>query len=269
MTALQSSAPSVRAPSVRNNTAAPPHARDAATTAQNARHDATAATNVRGDTATVAKAHHAATAVPSAPNAATMPNARDEAMAPLDVRERRRRRAAVATRLATGNADAVAVVDWHMLDAAPAWLALRDAELATLQRRIGALLYAPEIRLWIDHARLAAARTALGETFMQALLAQRDLLAFPIDAGARPRINAADQVPVQLQLAGAAVLLASLPQGPLRQAMSTAWTTVAAAPMAAELAQSYVTRGQSLATPLPAAKSSADRRGAEGAERAA
>ena len=97
------------------------------------------------------------------------------ALAAIEVRERRRRRAAIAARLLASGADAMSAIDWEMLETAPPWLALPDAKLATLQRQIGALIYAPEIRLWIDGPRLKAARTTLGDTFMQTLLAQRDL----------------------------------------------------------------------------------------------
>lgn len=169
------------------------------------------------------------------------------ALAAIEVRERRRRRAAIAARLLASGADAIPAIDWEMLDAAPAWLALPNARLAILQRQVGALIYAPEIRLWIDGARLSAARATLGESFMQALLAQRDLQAFPQDTGTRPRIDTAEQIPTHLQVAGASVLLASMAQGPLRHAVSTAMAPTTALPMACEMAQSLVARAQSLA----------------------
>jgi hypothetical protein len=170
------------------------------------------------------------------------------ALAAIEVRERRRRRSAIAARLLASGADAMSAIDWEMLESAPAWLALPDAKLATLQRQIGALLYAPEIRLWIDGARLNAARTVLGDTFLKTLLAQRDLHAFPQDTGTRPRIDTAEHVPTHLQVAGASVLLASIPQGPLRRAVATAMAPTAAMAMASEMAQALVTRVQSLAT---------------------
>jgi len=169
------------------------------------------------------------------------------AVAAIEVRERRRRRAAVASRLLGSGADAISAIDWEMLDGAPAWLGLPDARLATLQRQIGALLYAAEIRLWIDGARLSAARAALGEAFMQALLAQRDPHAFPAETGTRPRIEKVEHVATHLQVAGASVLLASMPQGPLRRAVSAAMAPTVALPLACEVAQSLVARAQSLA----------------------
>jgi len=146
----------------------------------------------------------------------------------------------------------MSAIDWEMLESAPAWLALPDAKLATLQRQIGALLYAPEIRLWIDGARLNAARTVLGETFLKTLLAQRDLHAYPQDTGTRPRIDTAEHVPTHLQVAGASVLLASIPQGPLRRAVAAAMAPTAAVAMACEMAQALITRAQSLASQGPA-----------------
>ena len=169
------------------------------------------------------------------------------ALAAIEVRERRRRRSAIATRLLASGADAISAIDWEMLETAPAWLALPDTRLATLQRQIGALLYVPEIRLWIDGARLNAARNLLGETFLQALLAQRDLHAFTPDTGTRPRIDTAEHMPTHLQVAGASVLLASIAQGPLRRAVSAAMAPTAAMPMACEMALSLVARAQSLA----------------------
>lgn len=169
------------------------------------------------------------------------------ALAAIEVRERRRRRSAIAARLLASGADAMSAIDWEMLETAPAWLALPDTKLATLQRQIGALLYAPEIRIWIDGARLNAARAVLGDTFMKTLLAQRDLHAFPQDTGTRPRIDSAEHVPTHLQVAGASLLLASIPQGALRRAVGAAMAPTAAMPMACEMAQALITRVQSLA----------------------
>jgi hypothetical protein len=190
------------------------------------------------------------------------------AMTALDVRERRRRRAVVAARLLASGADAISAIDWDMLDKAPAWLALPEADLATLQRQVGALAYASEMRLWIDGARLGAARAALSEAFMQALLGQRDLVAFPPDALALPRIDHASKVPTNLQIVGAAVLLASMPQGSMRRVVTAAMAPTAPAPMAAEIAQSLVNRAQALAaqssaSPLAGASSQVSPRSSE------
>jgi hypothetical protein len=168
-------------------------------------------------------------------------------VAAAQARDRRQRRAATAQRLLSGAPDAVAALDWDSLDSGPAWLALPEAALATFQRRVGAVLCAPTLRLWIDGPRLGAARVALGESFLQALLARRDWPALPRDVVAQPRIDVAEQVGVLLQVAGAAVLLASLSQGPLRRVVSAAMTPrVASAAMAPDVAQTVVALTQTL-----------------------
>lgn len=177
----------------------------------------------------------------------------------LEARERRRRRAAAAARLVAGAPEALAELDWDALDQAPAWLSLPDPALATVQRQIGALLHAPQIRLWIDGPRLGAARGAVGEAFLQALLAQPEAPPLPGDVAARVRFTDADQVRTQLQIAGASVLLASLPQGPLRRAVAAAMAPTAASPMADELARSMVARVQALSAPAAAREPAADR----------
>jgi hypothetical protein len=125
----------------------------------------------------------------------------------LDVHERRARRAALAM-LAIEHAPALApTLDWDTLDAAPAWLAQPTASFDELARRAGAVLCAPAMRLWIDSARLAAARAAVGDVFLRALLARPDVPALPRG----PRIDTAADVAAALPSAGAAVLLAALP----------------------------------------------------------
>jgi len=162
-------------------------------------------------------------------------------------RERRRRRAAIARRLLDRAPEAAATLDWDTLDRAPAWLAWSDGALAQFQRQIGAVLCAPALRLWIDGARLAAARAALGEPFLQALLAQPDLPAMRGDACGQARIDSAERVASSLQAAGAAVLLATLPEGPMRRAAGAAIEPALQLAMAPELARELVARAATLA----------------------
>ena len=159
----------------------------------------------------------------------------------------RRRRAALARRLVASAPDVVAALDWDALDRAPDWLALPDDDLLALQRQVGALLCVAEMRLWIDGARLAAARATLGEPYLRALLAQPATPATPLDSAVGPRIELPGQVGALLQLAGASVLLASLTHGPLRRAASAALAPAVASTLARELARSLVARAQSLA----------------------
>lgn len=175
------------------------------------------------------------------------------------MRERRRHRAAVAQRLLSKAGDAVAGVDWDTLDRAPEWLALAEPQLAAVMRQVGAVVCAPQIRLWIDGPRVAAVRGALGEAFLRALAAQRDLPSLPADIAPQARIDKAEQVAAQLQSSGAAVLLAALPDGPLRRA-ATAALSSAAAPMTGELAQSLIQRARALSAQGAAAPATGAKR---------
>jgi hypothetical protein len=167
-------------------------------------------------------------------------------------REQRRRRAVIAQRLLSSDSEAIGEVEWDVLDRAPAWLALNDSQLAIVMRQVGAIVCAPQIRLWIDGARLAAARAALGDAFVQALAAQRDAPWLPPALAPCPRIDTAEKVGAELQAAGAAVLLATLPTGPLRRVLGDV-LGAAAAPMAAQLAQSFVERAGALVAQCAAA----------------
>lgn len=160
---------------------------------------------------------------------------------------RRSRRAAVAQRLLAKAPGGVEPIDWDTLDRAPAWLALDDTELATLQCRIGAVLCAPALRLWIDGPRLNAARNLLGEPFLLALLAQPESASIPADLIASPRIDSAALAGLQLRSAGAAVLLASLTHGALRRAASVALAPGAASTLSQALAESLVAQAEALA----------------------
>jgi len=131
---------------------------------------------------------------------------------------RRHHRAAVARRVVEKAPAVAAELDWGQLALAPQWLALNESGLGTFARRVGAVLCAPAVRLWIDRPRIAAARAALGDGFLHALLADRDVPA--LDAGGQPRLDSAERVPTLLQATGSGVLLASLPMGALRRAAS-------------------------------------------------
>jgi hypothetical protein len=164
----------------------------------------------------------------------------------------------VAQRLLSKAGEAIAAVDWDTLDRAPDWLAFAEPQLAVVMRQVGAVVCAPQIRLWIDGPRVTAARDALGEAFLRALAAQRDLPSLPSDVAPQARIDKAEHVAPHLQSSGAAVLLASLPDGPLRRAAGAAFAPAAAAPMAGELAQSLIQRARALsaqgAAPVAGAK---------------
>jgi hypothetical protein len=167
-----------------------------------------------------------------------------------DPAARRHRRAAVCRRLLAAAPEAAGSLDWDALDAAPAWLALSDADLMVLARQVGAILCAASIRLWIDGARLGAARTAVGAPFLLALQALPDAQVLPRNVAPCPRIDAAEQVAPMLRTSGSGVLLASLPNGALRRA-ATALLGGNASTMAPALAHTLVARAQSLLVRAP------------------
>lgn len=160
-------------------------------------------------------------------------------------------RAAVAQRLLASAPQAAAPLDWDALGRAPAWLALPESAFATFQCRVGAVLHGRALRLWIDRARLTAAQAALGAPFLRQLLAEPESASIPIGLVAGAEIESPAQVEPVLRQAGAAVLLACLPDGLLRDALGAALVPVTASPMAAELALTLVARTEALAASSP------------------
>lgn len=146
-----------------------------------------------------------------------------------------------------GSAEATAALDWDLLDAAPEWLAWPEADAAAFQRRVGALACAASIRLWIDAARLAALRSAIGDAYLQALLTAPAAPALPNDGLGGPRIDSAAQVAPMLRAAGISVLLAAVPIGPLRSAVAAVMAPAIPSPMALPLAESLVAQSLALA----------------------
>jgi hypothetical protein len=159
----------------------------------------------------------------------------------------RRRRAAIAERLLARSPTEAAALDWDALDQAPDWLALPEQEFAALQCRVGAILHAPNMRLWIDGARIAAARAAVGEQFLRQLLADSTGPSLPRALSMRRRIDAAAHVGLALAGAGAAVLLAALPPGPLRDAATAILAPSEPAEIHPQLAQATLSRVRALA----------------------
>ena len=166
------------------------------------------------------------------------------ALAAIDAGTRRRQRAAIARRVLDKAPGAASALDWAMLGVAPEWLALPEPALALLARRVGAVLCAPAVKLWIDGPRIAAARAALGDAFLQALLAERDVPA--IEPAGRPRLDAAEQVAALLQATGAGVLLASLAPGALQRAASDVLGPAVTLAMPPALAHTLIARAQAL-----------------------
>lgn len=156
----------------------------------------------------------------------------------------RARRAAKARRLMS-RADAEAErIAWHELEAAPDWLALDDEDLLLHARRVGAVLCAPALRLWIDAARIAAARLAVGDLYWHVLLAQPDP-ATP-GAGVVPALDAADTVAPMLAKCGLSALLATLPEGAVRHAAMAALARGPLPVVSADLARATCVRAEAV-----------------------
>lgn len=141
-----------------------------------------------------------------------------------------------------------AALDWAALDAAPPWLALDAVSLRLMRRRVGSVLLAPALRLWIAAAKVKAARDAVGAAWWWRLLDHRpwpdwsNELAQWGDWPAEDTTSA-DAVAAVLDDAGTAVLLATLPHGALRHAASEALgssTTTAPMVMAQAAAQAVL-----------------------------
>ena len=165
-------------------------------------------------------------------------------------RTRRHCRAAIAERILVCVPSHAMNLDWDALDQAPAWLGLPEIELGLLQRRVGAVLHAAVIRLWIDRARINAARAALGDAFVQRLAADPTAAMAPRPALDLTVLDAAETVAEVLALAGAGVLLASLHQGPLHNVAAVMFAPANPAPIVAVMAEALIARAQTLATPM-------------------
>jgi hypothetical protein len=159
----------------------------------------------------------------------------------------RRRRAILGGRLISAAPEIVAALDWQALDRAPVWLGLPDAAFSAFQCRVGAVLWARSLRLWIDEPRLAAARACVGEPFLQRLRAEPDAASLPSGLVHHPGIASAAQVAPRLRAAGAGVLLASLPHGSLRMAAEGLLAPIEASTMARELAAALIERATAIA----------------------
>jgi len=164
----------------------------------------------------------------------------------VDCGELRHRRAAIAERLLTKAPHLAPAIDWDTLDQAPSWLSLPAPALAALERRLGVLLCAPALRMWIDRPRLAAVQTAVGAPFLQAVLTQPDGPALRPAVAMQLQLAAAGQVGALLQASGVAVLLASLPSGALKRAAATALAPAAALDVAPQAALELLAREQGL-----------------------
>ena len=156
--------------------------------------------------------------------------------------QQRHQRAAVARRLLAEAAPLARNLDWAALDQAPPWMALSTGGLALFTRRVGSVLAAPALRLWIAAPQITAARAAVGSAWWQALMARADWPPLPPQVQTWPdgATVDADGVARVLHEAGAAVLLATLPHGALRHVASQLLAPVAAFLMPGPAAQALL-----------------------------
>jgi hypothetical protein len=161
---------------------------------------------------------------------------------------RRAQRAALARRFLQGAPAAATALDWAALTQAPPWLSLSEPTLGLLARRVGSVLAAPALRLWIAAPRVAAACAALGEDWWHALQAHPHWPALPEGAVTWPLDARTDPggVASTLQQAGAAVLLSTLPHGATRHAASQLLVPVAALVMPIDQAQALLSTALAL-----------------------
>jgi hypothetical protein len=127
------------------------------------------------------------------------------------MRQQRAHRAEVARALAaTAWSHEPHAVPWRQLGELPGWCLWRNERRAQLVRLAGALFAAPGMRLWIDAARLRAARALVGERLFDRVMQSRGL------PGEAPAVPERGDLARLLDSAGRAVLLGSLPAAWMR-----------------------------------------------------
>lgn len=106
---------------------------------------------------------------------------------------------------------------WEVLDALPGWCLQDEQSRNQLQVMCGALVLAPELRLWIDRELILVAHRLIGKDQFNHIVAQADRTPIAINASAADRfksIASADalqgSVKTALLQAGASVLNATL-----------------------------------------------------------
>jgi len=157
-----------------------------------------------------------------APTEAPAPENAEPQVTVVSQSEQRRLMAASASRMLDAGDELCLHLDWYTLSQCPDWLGLPDPVFASLQRRLGAIVYAAQIRLWIDQPRLSAARQAVGAPWLHRLCSQRAILPLPMEGFESESIDKPEQVVGALSRAGAALLAANIAPGALHDAFVAA-----------------------------------------------
>lgn len=138
----------------------------------------------------------------------------------------RRHRAAVAETLLRSGRTSAHAVDWASLGEAPAWLGWPAPMLERFALRVGTVMLAPALRLWIAMPAIKTAQAAMGGDWWARLMAHGAWPEVPIDwphaLGLEAQRLDAQELAATFRAAGHAVLLATLPHGSLRHAASEA-----------------------------------------------
>ncbi len=106
---------------------------------------------------------------------------------------------------------------WNVIDVLPGWCLQDEQSRNQLQLLCGALILAPELRLWIDRELILAAHLLIGKTSFDCIVAKADLTPVPVNTKAASRFtlvanrkDVLDSIRAELLQAGASVLSASL-----------------------------------------------------------
>lgn len=134
--------------------------------------------------------------------------------------KRQRRGAAAKVLLALHETDQLDQPEnwtWDVIDALPSWCLQDEQTRNEVQLVSGALVLAPELRLWIDRELILAAHTLIGKQCFDHIVAKADNTPIAVNASAKSRFNTAadpnsivESVRNNLLQAGASVFKASL-----------------------------------------------------------
>lgn len=134
---------------------------------------------------------------------------------------------------------------FELIDRLPLWCLMDTDSRQRIQRVAGAVLLAPEMRLWISAAQLAEAEQLLGSETLAAILERADKLAVSAqadDASASDAVagpgesRASEGLQLRLMSAGASVLGATLHESlPLQSLASTLGTSAGELPQTVAL----------------------------------